>query len=142
MPWKPKSIMDTSVQDEDQAEQILLTSINENYTLTAEEKDLPDWALKYNSFNSIDKNVYAILGKHNNQYFYIYRFLDLEGAEIFIPIEQKIYNQWRWKDNDNQIEFPFPNPQPTARMLVLLNEHSEFSSHCTSTSVDAPFLSN
>ncbi len=97
--------LDSDITKQKQAEQIFLDRLKSyNNNLKKDEKSMPDWVISYYSFNNIDSNTYAILGRYNNQYFYICRFLDMEGAELFIPIEREIYNEWRWKDTNEKIE--------------------------------------
>jgi len=79
--------------------------------LEKEEGEFPSWVISfYTKQIKVEQSwnhVYAILGKHSNQYFYIYRSLALEGAEAFIPIEHKIYEQWYWKDTKESLGSPF-----------------------------------
>lgn len=101
--------MDESI-DQKSAEQIFLNEINQD-KLIKEEKSFPSWVKLYYSFNGYDEdkyvNIYAILGEYNNQYFFIYRYLDMEVAEIFAPIELTIYKEWIWKKTNESLEFHY-----------------------------------
>lgn len=82
-----------------------------NANLEKSKEKFPTWVISFYSAQSKNEHnwhdIYAILGKYNSHYFYIYRDLDLEGAELFIPIEHKIYEQWRWKDTNESLSIPF-----------------------------------
>lgn len=101
--------MDESI-DQKNAEDIFLNIINQN-NLIKEDRSFPSWVKLFYSLNGYDEdkyvNVYAILGEYNNQYFYIYRYLDMEVAEIFVPIEQTIYKEWIWKNTNESLEFHY-----------------------------------
>lgn len=96
--------------DQKSAEGIFLEIIDEN-KLIKEEKSFPSWVKLYYSLNGYDEdkyvNIYAVFGEYNNQYFYIYRYLDMEVAEEFIPIELVIYKEWNWKETNESLEFHY-----------------------------------
>jgi len=101
--------LDESI-DQKNAEQVFLNRINQD-KLIKEEKSFPSWVKLYYSLNGYDEdkyvNIYAVFGEYNNQYFYIYRYLDMEVAEEFIPIELALYKEWNWKETNESLEFHY-----------------------------------
>lgn len=96
---------------EEKQAQYNFEKVIDNLELEKEKGEFAPWIIDFRAKQIKDKeawyNIYAILGKYNEQYFYIHRDLNLEGAELFVPIESKIYEEWRWKDTGEPLRLPF-----------------------------------
>ncbi len=98
--------------NQQEAEHEFKKLLNSHPNLEKTDKQLPKWVIsswflseRPNENRNDWKNIYAILGKHNNNYFYIYYYVNLDGAEVFTPIQQIIFNEWRWKDTGESLGY-------------------------------------
>lgn len=88
-----------------EATEIFNSSIGDASNHENREENMPEWAVTslylYGEDNSM---TWAILGIHDQQYFYIITSYK-ENIEGDFPLLQAIFNEWRWKDTDEALNY-------------------------------------
>lgn len=98
--------------DQQEAEQQFTNFLGNDTGFEKKVKDLPEWVVSSLFLSKMPKDdkdnwhhIWAVLGKHNDQYFYIYTYVKDEGIERFWPFQQAIFSEWRWKDTNEALGY-------------------------------------